>query len=134
MSPVRHLKDGFIENTRSKAHLISAIHEVIHKAPRSQTFAYFPSFEIVMDTLRGYRFYKPDMLHPNETAINYIWDCFKKSWIDKEASKIMEEVEIIQKGLSHIPYNANSQAHYKFVKNLEEKQRTLKKKIEHIVF
>ena len=68
VSPVRHLKDGFIENTQSKAHLIAAIHQVLEH----QNVSYFPSYEIMMDELRDYRFYAEDMIHPNKTAINYI--------------------------------------------------------------
>lgn len=136
VSPVRHIKDGFIENTQSKAHLISAIHKVISNEllTNFNTSTYFPSFEIMMDTLRDYRFYKQDMLHPNETGINYIWECFKKSWINRESLKIMQEVEEIQKGLSHIPYNPNSQAHLKFLENLKKRQKALNKKNAHISF
>jgi len=73
VSPVRHLKDGFIENQLSKAHLLSAIHSIVE--PRKNTF-YFPSYEIMMDELRDYRFYKEDMIHPNNIAIDYIWENF----------------------------------------------------------
>ncbi len=74
VSPVRHLKDGFIENQRSKSHLISGIHQVL----KQPYVSYFPSYEIMMDELRDYRFYAEDMLHPNKTAINYIWNKFCK--------------------------------------------------------
>ena len=76
VSPVRHLKDGFVENTQSKAHLIAGIHQVVE--PRHHLH-YFPSYEIMMDELRDYRFYAEDMIHPNQTAINYIWEKFKSS-------------------------------------------------------
>ena len=69
VSPVRHIKDGFIENQQSKAHLITALHQVIKSHENS---FYFPSYEIMMDELRDYRFYKEDMIHPNNSAINYI--------------------------------------------------------------
>ncbi len=136
VSPVRHIKDGFVENTQSKAHLISAIHEVINiqSLANSNTLEYFPSFEIMMDELRDYRFYKQDMLHPNDTAVNYIWERFKKNWINKEALKIMQDIEGIQRGLSHIPNNPYSESHLKFVKKLKEKQKFLKQKITHITF
>lgn len=116
VSPIRHIKDGFVENMRSKAHLLSAIHQVVG----NQSF-YFPSFEIMMDELRDYRFYKEDMIHPNTTAINYIWERFKSVWINDNAFKIMDEVDIIQKGLQHKPFNPNSDAHQKFLENLEVK-------------
>ena len=65
VSPVRHLKDGFVENQQSKAHLISAIGKVLSSRAQSRVKHYFPSYEIMMDELRDYRFYKTDMVHPN---------------------------------------------------------------------
>ncbi|MFV9552405.1 GSCFA domain-containing protein [Algibacter sp. PT7-4] len=129
VSPIRHTKDGFIENTQSKSHLITAIHQVLNK----QSF-YFPSFEIMMDELRDYRFYKQDMIHPNTTAINYIWNAFKLVWLSNHAFKMMETIETIQKGLQHKPFNAKSQAHQRFLKNLEVKKATLQAQFSHIVF
>lgn len=118
VSPVRHLKDGFIENSQSKAHLLSAIHQVVE--PRNHTH-YFPSYEILMDDLREYRFYKNDMIHPNETAINYIWQQFQNTWIDEKSTNLMIEVDTIQKGLSHRPFNENSTQHQLFLENLQLK-------------
>jgi hypothetical protein len=123
VSPVRHLKDGFIENMRSKSHLLSAIHEVV--TPRNHTH-YFPSFEIMMDELRDYRFYNSDMIHPNETAIDYIWELFKNAWIHQNSDTVMTEVDSIQKGLTHRPFNKNSDKHQQFVKNLHLKISQLK--------
>jgi len=117
VSPVRHIKDGFVENTLSKSHLISAI----HSTDNSQliTDNYFPSYEIMMDELRDYRFYAEDMLHPNQVAIDYIWQRFKETSISKTAFTIMDEVEGIQKGLSHRPFNPESESHQKFVAKLQ---------------
>jgi len=123
VSPVRHLKDGFIENSLSKSHLISAIHQVVE--PRNHTH-YFPSFEIMMDDLRDYRFYKSDMIHPNDTAINYIWEQFKNTWIDETSQNVMTEIDSIQKGLSHRPFNESSEQHQQFLKNLQFKIDDLK--------
>jgi lysophospholipase L1-like esterase len=122
VSPVRHLKDGFIENTRSKAHLIAGIHTVINS--ENNTY-YFPSYEIVMDELREYRFYNEDMLHPNTTAINYIWEKFVSTWFSREAQETMQEVETIQKGISHRPFNEKSEQHQQFIKKLDIKKGTL---------
>ncbi|MDE1207733.1 GSCFA domain-containing protein [Tenacibaculum larymnensis] len=122
VSPVRHLKDGFIENQRSKAHLFSAIHEVVE--PRSAIY-YFPSYEIMMDELRDYRFYNEDMIHPNQTAINYIWEKFKEVWIMEDSYQTMQQVDIIQRGLNHKPFNPNSEAHQLFLKKLQQKKETL---------
>ncbi len=123
VSPVRHLKDGFVENTQSKAHLISAIRQIIDK--RNKLF-YFPSYEIMMDDLRDYRFYSNDMVHPNETAIHYIWEQFQKVWIDEKTTSIQKEVDTIQKGLAHRPFNENSEQHSKFLEDLKYRITSLK--------
>ena len=125
VSPVRHLKDGFVENTQSKAHLISGIHQLIDYT-RSNSF-YFPSYEIMMDELRDYRFYKEDMIHPNQTAINYIWEKFSEVWLSENATKTIDKVAVIQKGLQHRSFNPTSEAHQQFLKNLETKKETLAK-------
>ena len=122
VSPVRHIKDGFIENQRSKAHLLSAIHQVVE--PRNNTY-YFSSYEIMMDELRDYRFYAEDMIHPNQTAIDYIWEKFSEVWFSEETLETMKEVKTIQKGLTHRPFNPNSEAHQLFLKKLQQKKETL---------
>lgn len=124
ISPVRHIKEGFVENQRSKANLISALHSTFDI--RLLTQSYFPSNEIMMDELRDYRFYAEDMLHPNQIAINYIWERFCETTISIEANLIMTEVESIQRDLSHRPFNPNSESHLKFIKQLESKISKLK--------
>jgi hypothetical protein len=119
VSPVRHIKDGFVENQWSKANIISALHESFDF--RLSTINYFPSYEIMMDELRDYRFYAEDMLHPNQVAIDYIWKRFKETTISETAFAIMEEVESIQKSLSHKPFNPDSESHLKFASKLREK-------------
>ena len=131
VSPVRHIKDGFVENTQSKSHLISAIHQLVD--PRNQLY-YFPSYEIMLDELRDYRFYKEDMLHPNALAINYIWDRFHKVWVSEEANGTMQEVEHIQKGLEHRSFNPKSEAHQLFLQKLSIKQKDLQSAFNHIQF
>lgn len=121
ISPVRHLKDGFVENQRSKAHLITAIHSVLSSRAQSRELAYFPSYEIMMDELRDYRFYGKDMVHPNPLAIDYIWERFKSVWISENASAVMDEVDAVQKGLLHRPFNPDSEAHQKFKTSLRAK-------------
>ncbi|WP_424493203.1 GSCFA domain-containing protein [Salinimicrobium sp. GXAS 041] len=133
VSPVRHLKDGFIENQRSKAALISAIHDLINKQKASR-ISYFPSYEIMIDELRDYRFYKEDMIHPNATAINYIWAKFKETWMTSETQKTMAEVEKIQKGLLHRPFNENSEAHQQFLQQLQLKMKVLQEKYPKMTF
>jgi len=123
VSPVRHLKDGFVENQVSKAHLIAAIYATTN--PKQQTLNYFPSYEIMMDELRDYRFYEDDMMHPSALAIDYIWERFAATQIDANATATMELVQTIQKGLAHRPFNPNSESHQKFEANLKEKIATL---------
>jgi len=124
VSPVRHIKDGFVENQRSKANIISALHSVLEVSNSKQK--YFPSYEIMMDELRDYRFYSEDMLHPTQVAIDYIWERFCEATISENAFLTMEAVETIQKGLSHRPFNPNSESHLKFINQLESKISKLK--------
>ena len=124
VSPIRHLKDGFEENSLSKAHLLSAIHKIVTLS--GAEVLYFPSYEIMIDDLRDYRFYSNDMLHPNETAINYIWEQFKHVWVDENTTSTMKDVDTIQKGLAHKPFNKNSKQHQQFLNDLEEKIEKLK--------
>ena len=132
VSPVRHIKDGFVENQRSKSHLISAIHS-IHNS-QFTIHNYFPSYEIMMDELRDYRFYAEDMLHPNQTAIDYIWECFSENYISEESQQVMVEVDSIQKSLLHRSFNPNSERHQKFLENLQQKINTLALKLPHLTF
>ncbi len=121
VSPVRHLKDGFVENQRSKAHLITAIHQLIGSSNFATHTSYFESYELMIDELRDYRFYASDMIHPNETAIDYIWEQFSKVWVDQKTYPVMEKVDNIQKGLEHRAFNPHSEQHGVFLKSLEKK-------------
>ncbi len=134
VSPVRHLKDGFVENQQSKARLISAIQELLSAQIEKKTLSYFPSYEIMMDELRDYRFYAEDMIHPNKTAINYIWEKFKEVWISSHAYSTMDEVESIQKGLNHKPFSSESVKYIDFKKNLISRMNMLQEQYEHIKF
>ena len=131
VSPVRHLKDGFVENQQSKAKLINGVHEVISETAQTR---YFPSYEIMMDELRDYRFYAEDMVHPNPVAIDYIWKKFAETWISAEAGQVMKKIDSIQKGLSHRPFNEASAAHQKFVQGLQKKIRELEAEYPQIRF
>lgn len=127
ISPVRHLKDGFIENQRSKSHLITALQGILCNSPLDTRGLYFPSYEIMMDELRDYRFYGTDMLHPNDLAIAYIWEKFKKVWISETCYSTMDQVEAIQKGLLHRPFNQDSEKHKEFLMTLDKKIAYLQK-------
>ena len=135
VSPVRHVKDGIIENTRSKAHLISAIYNSINeRRTKKNTEVYFPSFEIMMDELRDYRFYKEDMIHPNKTAISIIWEAFNEVWIAAETKQLQKEIGVIQSGLQHKPFYPESKAHQDFMEALNKKKKALQKKKPRIKF
>lgn len=118
ISPVRHIKDGFVENQRSKAHLISALQSAIYNL---QSANYFPSYEIMMDELRDYRFYANDMLHPSESAIDYIWIKFFENYVSETEFNLMNQVCEIQRALKHRPFNPDSESHLKFLSNLNLK-------------
>ncbi len=134
VSPVRHLKDGFVENNLSKAHLITAIHQVLSSDSGLKIHHYFPSFEIMMDELRDYRFYKEDMVHPNKTAVSIIWEAFNKAWISPTTTSFQKDISTIQAGLKHKPFNPNSEGHQLFLKGLKAKIATVKESIPHIEF
>jgi hypothetical protein len=126
ISPVRHLRDGFVENNRSKAMLIQAVHQLVddHK----KTF-YFPAYELVIDDLRDYRFYAEDMVHPNYSATNYVWEKFVNTCIDETTQQLMKEINIINAAKSHKPFNPTSAQHKKFLQtNLD---RVIKLQQEH---
>ncbi|WP_372753549.1 GSCFA domain-containing protein [Mariniflexile sp.] len=136
VSPVRHLKDGFIENTQSKSHLITALHQLLNSKGLivNHNCFYFPSYEIMMDELRDYRFYAEDMVHPNQIAINYIWELFQSVWMSDETLKLMNQVDVVQKGLQHKPFNPDSDAHKKFLQKVEAQKMQLQTKFPNINF
>ncbi|WP_297695217.1 GSCFA domain-containing protein [uncultured Eudoraea sp.] len=134
ISPVRHLKDGFVENQRSKAKLISAVGKIMQVTSNNRNLHYFPAFEIMLDELRDYRFYVEDMVHPNNLAIDYIWEKFKNVWVAEKAESVMKAVEEIQKGLSHRPFNEDSDQHQLFLKSLNEKISALNKEFPFMKF
>lgn len=133
VSPVRHIRDGFVQNMHSKANLISAVNNIL-QGKNTTLITYFPSFEIMMDELRDYRFYAEDMLHPSRIAVDYIWQRFIESWFSSDAISTMELVEKIQKGLAHRPFNENSEAHKIFLAGLQEKIAKLESAYPHIQF
>ncbi|UZO82432.1 GSCFA domain-containing protein [Aquimarina sp. ERC-38] len=131
VSPVRHVKDGVIENSRSKSHLVTAVHTVLEE---DKNINYFPSYEILMDELRDYRFYKQDLLHPNETAIQIIWERLVATWFSKEVQHEIKEVDSIQKGLLHRPFHEESEQHQKFKTDLQNKIASIQQKFPFMKF
>lgn len=111
ISPVRHLRDGFIENNRSKATLINAVHHLVDKFDK---LFYFPAYELVIDDLRDYRFYAEDMVHPNYSATNYVWEKFVGTCISEPAQQLMKEINVVNAAKNHKAFNPQSVAHLKF--------------------
>ena len=124
VSPVRHLKDGFSENSRSKAILLLAIEELVEKYP--DRCAYFPAYELMMDDLRDYRFFENDMVHPNGQAIDYIWNAFKGAVLDKESLRIMAELKSWIKAKQHRPMHTSTRSYSKFMENTEATGKKLR--------
>jgi hypothetical protein len=114
VSPIRHWKDGAVNNQVSKSILLLAI-DRLKKGYDEKVCSYFPAYELVMDELRDYRYYAEDMLHLNSVAIDYIFDRFSKVMISKDSEPISNEVVKIMKAIQHRPFNSNSAEHEKFL-------------------
>jgi GSCFA family len=125
VSPVRHIRDGVVENNRSKARLIEAVHHMVNKFDRLH---YFPAYEIVIDILRDYRFYDIDLVHPNYMATDFVLQKFAASSLDDEARQIMDELKKINIARRHKAFQPTTEAHKKFLKTSAEKVRELQKK------
>ena len=120
VSPIRHWKDGAVENQVSKATLLLAIDHLL-KGPKSKNIGYFPSYELMMDELRDYRFYAEDMLHLSPVATDYIFERFGKVMISINSLQIAKEVVKITKAVLHRPVNSASVEYERFLLyNLEE--------------
>lgn len=130
ISPVRHIKDGFFENQVSKSQLFAALYPLI----TDNKSLYFPAYELLLDELRDYRFYANDMVHPSEMAINYIWERLVTTYIEIATQADMKQVESIQKGLSHRPFNPETESHQQFLAQLEQKMEAFTMKYPHIRF
>ena len=117
ISPVMHVRDGFVENNRSKATLIQTVHQLTEK--NADCF-YFPAYELIIDDLRDYRFFAEDMVHPNYAATNYVWEKFITTCIDEPSQQLMKTINEINAAMNHKPFNPTSEAHTKFLRtNLE---------------
>jgi len=125
ISPVRHLREGLIENNRSKSVLIYAVHDVIAKLKRVD---YFPAYEYVIDDLRDYRFYAEDLVHPNYAATNYVWDKLVSTYFSEDTQLIMGEVAELQLAKQHKPFNKASIAHQAFLQKSLIKTQALQSK------
>lgn len=131
LSPVRHTKEGMSENALSKAKLLTALHEVI---PNYRNCAYLPVYEIMMDDLRDYRFYKEDMIHPNSQAVNYIFEKFGNAYFSDETMDFIEENFKIAKALQHRSSDKSDIKYIEFLENLKAKIALQQSKVRHKIF
>jgi hypothetical protein len=125
ISPVRHIRDGVVDNNRSKARLIEAVHEL---CARFQKTHYFPAYELVIDILRDYRYYDIDFVHPNYLATTYVWEHFVKACIHVDTKSIMQEVQDIITARNHKTRFPQTEAHKKFKLSYIEKIKDLQQR------
>jgi len=125
ISPVRHIRDGVIENNRSKARLIEAVHHLVNIFPG---LYYFPAYELVIDVLRDYRFYDIDMVHPNYPATEFVMEKFNEGFIDELSQQLMEEIKKIVIASKHKAFQPETNAHKTFLKTHLEKTKELQSK------
>ncbi len=113
ISPIRHWKDGCVENNQSKAVLQLSVKELVEEFDYA---SYFPSYEIVMDELRDYRFYAKDMLHPSNVAVDYIYEKFIQTYYNDETLNLLKKINKIRSAVEHKPFNFEAESHQKFIK------------------
>ena len=123
ISPIRHIRDGLLDNQLSKSNLRLLCNSLETKY---ENISYYPSYEIFMDELRDYRFYAADMIHPNGIAIDYIWEYFVDDFIDESTIIQMKQWEKIKKSLDHRPMKKNDPAYLNHLESLIEKMDKLK--------
>lgn len=130
ISPIRYAKYGYHGSQLSKAVLLLATDKVIKE--EGERVYYFPAYEIVNDELRDYRFYKADMLHPNEQAVEYIWEQLVATCFSAEAKQFLEEWRPIKEALAHRPFHPEAAAYQDFIKKTKEKAKMLELKYPNI--
>jgi len=130
VSPVRHWADGAHNNNLSKSTLHLAINDLL-KLPNTN---YFPSYELVIDELRDYRFFDKDLVHPNEMATDFVWEKLLENWIEPTTQKDISEIEKLISSANHRPFNVSSDAHQKFVRKTLEKLNILKNRHKNLNF
>lgn len=131
VSPVRHTRNGIIEDHRSKARIIELCHSLTETL---ENVSYFPAYEIMMDDLRDYRFYEKDLIHPNEIAIDYIWGKFSNLFFDQNTQNLNSKIEKILTALNHKARNIESIQHQAFLIQIEEEINMLKSSFPHFRF
>ncbi|MDO8367560.1 MAG: GSCFA domain-containing protein [Saprospiraceae bacterium] len=113
VSPVRHMRNGLIENQRSKAALILACEAICAQLDYAH---YFPAYELLLDDLRDYRFYAADMLHPSEVAVDYVWQFFSDTYFSENTRRLNERIGKIRAAAQHRPYHPNTEQHQAFAR------------------
>lgn len=131
VSPVRHTKDGMVENTLSKSKIITALHEIL---PQFENCHYLPAYEILMDDLRDYRFYKEDLIHPNKQAILYIWEKFGNAYFSDNTMDFIEENLKIAKSLDHKTADEKNPKYQEFLEKLKARISVQQAKVKHKIF
>ena len=126
VSPIRYRKYGYHASQLSKATLLLAVEKI--RVNLCQSVAYFPAYEIVNDELRDYRFYKPDMLHPSDQAVEYIWQRLSETYLSNEAKAFIQEWAPLKAALNHKPFDAESEEYKAFMHKTMLKVEALKKK------
>lgn len=125
ISPVRHIRDGVVENNRSKARLIESVHYIVNKF---ESAFYFPAYELVIDVLRDYRFYDIDLVHPNYAATDFVFEKFAETCIDHETRSIMQQVKNIVTARLHRAFQPETKVHQQFLISNFEKATELQSK------
>ncbi len=123
VSPVRHLRDGLVENQRSKATLVLALEQICQHCDFAH---YFPAYELLLDDLRDYRFYENDLSHPNQLALDYIWQFFTDSYFDEKTKAICQRIEQTVIASEHRPFHPQSAEHQSFLKTQLKKIGAMK--------
>lgn len=131
VSPVRHTKEGLIENNLSKSRLIELCHRLTQK---ESSISYFPAYEIMIDELRDYRYYGNDLIHPNELAIEIIWNRVLETYFDEKSIQKVKDIEELNLAKNHIPFDPSSEQHLKFKQNQATKIELLKVKYPEVDF
>lgn len=131
VSPVRHTKDGIVENQLSKSKLITAIHEVI---ANHQHCHYLPIYEMLMDDLRDYRFYKDDLIHPSSQAVQYIWEKFGNAYFSDETKVFINDNNKIVAALNHKTDDDKNPKYQEFREKIDLKIKEQQKKVKHKIF
>jgi hypothetical protein len=123
ISPVRHIKDSIELNSVSKSILRAACHTIITEGYKN--ISYFPAYEIMIDDLRDYRYYKEDMLHPSPVAEEYIWEKFMDTYLETPSKDFIKEWTNILKSIEHKPFHPHTEAHQRFIKETIKKLKGL---------